>query len=49
MGWTPAEVDACSLWEFLAARAGWLEANSAPEDRPAPSADEHDAMVEKWG
>jgi hypothetical protein len=49
MGWTPAQVDACSLWEFLAARAGWIAANSAPEEMPPPTAAEHDAMLEKWG
>jgi len=49
MGWTPSEVDACSIWEFLAAREGWLEANTAPEETAAPSGVEHDAMLRKWG
>lgn len=49
MGFTPSQVDACSLWEFLAAREGWIAANSAPDQAPAPTADEHDAMMRKWG
>jgi hypothetical protein len=49
MGWTPQQVDACSLWEFLAARDGWIKANS-PEDNkpPPPTASEHEAMMQKW-
>jgi hypothetical protein len=42
-------VDACSLWEFLAARDGWIKANSADDDRGPPTPEEHDAMIEKWG
>ena len=49
MGWTPAQVDACSLWEFLIARDGWIKANSAPDKLGPPSPEEHDAMLEKWG
>jgi len=42
-------VDACSFWEFLVARNGWIAANCPPEgDRP-PTPEEHDAMIEKWG
>jgi hypothetical protein len=48
MGFTPAEVDACSLWEFLAARDGWIRANSTEGERP-PTPEEHDALVEKYG
>lgn len=48
MGFTPSEVDACSLWEFLAARDGWIAANTTKQDR-APTPEEHDAMIEKWG
>ena len=47
MGFTPAQVDACSLWEFLAARDGWIAANTVQESA-APTPEEHDAMIEKW-
>lgn len=47
MGWTPAQVDSCSLWQFLAARDGWIAANTPDQSKP-PTAAEHDAMVEKW-
>jgi hypothetical protein len=41
-------VDDLSLWEFSAAVGGWAKANGG-EDRPAaPSAEEHDALVEKF-
>lgn len=43
-----AEVDAVSFWEFLAARDGWIRANSVTEAQ-APSPEEHDAMLAKWG
>lgn len=50
MGWTPAEVDACSFWQFLAARDGWVAANSPPDEAmPPPTAAEHEAMLRKWG
>jgi len=49
MGFTPAQIDACSLWEFLACRDGWIAANSSPETAPPPTAAEHDAMLAKWG
>jgi hypothetical protein len=29
MGWTPLDVDRCSLWQFHSAYAGWAEANGA--------------------
>jgi hypothetical protein len=48
MGWTPRDVDACSLWEFLAARDGWVLANSLPDQAKPPTPEEHDAMLEKW-
>jgi hypothetical protein len=49
MGFTPAQVDACSLWEFLACRDGWIAANTLDAEASAPTAAEHDAMLEKWG
>jgi len=48
MGFTPAQVDACSLWEFLAARDGWVAANTSQESA-APTPEEHDTMLAKWG
>jgi hypothetical protein len=49
MGFTPAQVDACSLWEFLAARDGWIKANTVDDKTRAPTPEEHDALVEKYG
>jgi len=49
MGMTPAEVDACSFWEFLAARDGWIAANAPPDQVRPPTPEEHDAMIAKWG
>jgi hypothetical protein len=48
MGFTPAQVDGCSLWEFLVCREGWIAAN-CPEETAAPTPEQHDAMIEKWG
>lgn len=48
MGFTPAEVDDCSLWQFLAARDGWITANTIDEGPKAPTPEEHDALVAKW-
>jgi hypothetical protein len=49
MGWTPAQVDTCSLWEFLAARDGWIKANTVSDGPGPPTPEEHDAMLAKWG
>jgi hypothetical protein len=49
IGFTPREVDDCSLWEFHAARDGWIKANSADEGPAAPSDEDHEAMLRKWG
>ncbi|WP_312530738.1 hypothetical protein [Paracoccus sp. (in: a-proteobacteria)] len=40
---SPAQVKACSLWEFEAATAGWIEAN-VPEEEGKISADEEDDL-----
>lgn len=45
MGWTPAEVDACFLWDFVAAFRGWKSFHSAPNGPRPPTADEFDAAV----
>lgn len=50
MGWTPAQVGACSFWQFNVAREGWRRANTTEDAAPAaPSDDEHDALVAKYG
>jgi hypothetical protein len=41
-------VDDLTAWEFMAAFEGWRDANSPPDTPPAPSADEHDAMVARF-
>jgi len=41
-------VDACSLWEFAAATAGWSKANGGESKPEAPTDDEHDELVEKY-
>lgn len=42
-------MDGCSFWQFLAARDGYVLANSPPEDMKPPTDEEHDALVQKWG
>jgi hypothetical protein len=49
MGFTPTQINAMSLWEFLAVRDGWIAANSPPDALQPPTAEEHDAMIEKYG
>ncbi|WP_166657123.1 hypothetical protein [Azorhizobium sp. AG788] len=50
MGWTPREVDACSLWQFAAAVDGWNTANGGEEAMPAPpSPREFQQMLDRAG
>jgi hypothetical protein len=49
MGFTPRQVEEMTFWEFLAVRDGWLSANTAPDTAGPPTAEEHDAMLEKYG
>lgn len=42
MGFTPADVDAMSLWQFMAALDGWVEAHT-PEDQKSERMSENDA------
>ena len=49
MGFSPAEVDGCSLWQFLAARDGWIKANTTEDSSRPPTPEEHDALIAKWG
>lgn len=44
MGWTPAQVDACSLWDFRAAFAQWKAFNTVPKDGGGPRAPSVDAL-----
>lgn len=47
MGFTPREVDDMSLWELAACAAGYAKAHGAEDKPPAPTAEEHLALVEK--
>jgi hypothetical protein len=50
MGFTPTEIDEMSFWEFLAARDGWIDANTADDGKlKPPTPEEHDAMIAKYG
>ncbi len=46
MGWSPDQVDRCSLWQMRVAVDGYNRANSADEKIPAPSDAEFDALLE---
>lgn len=39
---TPAAVDQCSLWQFNAAVAGWIRANTTEDDRQMTPEEEDD-------
>jgi len=48
MGFAPADVWGMSLWEFRAAQAGWIKANSADDGKSQPpTPEEHDEMIAK--
>ncbi len=49
MGFSPAQVGEMSLWQFSAAWAGWRKANGPEEKPPAPTPEEHDELVRKYG
>jgi hypothetical protein len=49
MGFAPADVDAMSLWQFLACLDGWKAANGVEEPPEPPSADEFHDMVSRLG
>lgn len=36
MGWTARQLDAVTLWEFIAAWTGYLRFNSAPKEEETP-------------
>jgi hypothetical protein len=45
MGFTPDQVWAMSLWEFMAAWSGWRRANGSAPETQAPSPEDHAAML----
>lgn len=48
IGLSPRQVDELTMWELVAAVAGWKAAN-CPDEAPAPpTPEEHDALVEKY-
>lgn len=48
IGFTPAQVDGMSLWEFSACVEGWRRANSTEEEKlPPPTAEEFQQMLDK--
>jgi hypothetical protein len=49
MGFTPEAVDRMSLWEFNACVAGHNKARGGEEQVAAPTPEEHDAMIRKFG
>ena len=46
IGWTPAEVDACGYWEFLAACEGYRRAHGAKD---APGGDIEEGRLREMG
>lgn len=49
-GYTPAEVDKMSLWEFLCLQSGWQKSRQEGEAGPtAPTEDEYQAALERFG
>jgi hypothetical protein len=46
MGFTPAEVDAMSLWEFSASIEGWNKARGDGKPLP-PSEEEYDEIISR--
>ena len=44
-----ADLAECSFWQFRAAAEGWRRANVADDKPAAPSDEEHDALVAKYG
>lgn len=47
MHFTPQQVDAMSLWEFVACVDGYAKANGGAQEATAPTLEEHHAMLEK--
>lgn len=49
MGFTPAEVDAMSSWEYVVAKRGYERAHNPDPGPQAPSPDDHDRMIREHG
>lgn len=49
MGWRPAEFWATTITEFFAAWDIFCEMNADPEKTDAPSDDEMDALLKRYG
>jgi hypothetical protein len=49
VGLGPRQIDELTAWEFSAFVTAWKAANCPDEGPKAPSADEHDEMVRKYG
>lgn len=47
MGFTPAQVDEMSLWEFASCAEGYRRANSVEPKPPPPTPEEFRAGVER--
>lgn len=47
MGYTPAEVDDMTLWQFSACAEGYRAAHSPPVKLPPPSEEKFDEMVRR--
>jgi hypothetical protein len=48
MGWTPAEVRRCTVWEFWAAWEGWLSANTTESAAAPLTRSELDEIVKTY-
>lgn len=44
-----ADLAECSFWQFRALAEGWRKVNTSDEKLAAPTDDEHDALVAKYG
>ena len=49
MGWTPDEVGRCSFWKFKAAWLGWAKSKGIKTQAPAPSDEDFDEAIRKFG
>lgn len=49
LGYTPADVDACSFWQFGECVEGWKKANGAADNVKPPSDLEFEALLERHG
>jgi len=45
MGFTPAQIDAMSIWQYMACVEGYVEANSTSDNQATMAQDEHDSVA----